>query len=312
MLLVQGVTLQAQKRDTLIRKLDSLSHRTDSADGQVNNTARSAYDEYTAMTPASYFILLGSDIKQAYTKPFHMHGRDWGLLAKYVAATAVISLVDKPVQKQSLEWRNQSSTLRNVSSYVTEFGGNYEGIVLGGLGLYGYVFKNRKMRTTTLLASQSYITSGLVSFTLKYLFGRQRPYVVDQFTLQPDPHRFYGPFGKAPEGRSSNQSFPSGHTTAAFAAATVYALEYRNKPWVPILTYSAASLIGLSRITENKHWATDVLAGAALGYVCGRLVVNNYHRYAQLKAPDSRKATVTFNLQYGFGQVMPGVVYTFR
>jgi membrane-associated phospholipid phosphatase len=308
---LQGSLLQAQQRDTLVKKLDSLSHKTDSADGQVNNIDRAAYDEYTAMTPGSYFVLLGSDLKQAFTKPFHMHGRDWGLFGKYALATALLSLTDKPVQKQALEWRNRSATLQHVSSYVTNFGGDYEVILLGGLGLYGYAFKNRKMRTTTLLASQSYITSGVVSFTMKYVFGRQRPYVLNA-KGEPDPHRFYGPFSKGPEGPSSNQSFPSGHTTAAFAAATVYALEYKNKPWVPLLTYSAAGLIGLSRITENKHWATDVLAGAALGYVCGRLVVNNYHRYAQLKRPGVQKGTVHFNIQYRFGVLQPGLVYAFR
>jgi membrane-associated phospholipid phosphatase len=86
--------------------------------------------------------------------------------------------------------------------------------------------------------------------------------------------------------------FLRGHTTLAFAAATVYAMEYRNKPLIPVLAYTAASLIGLSRITENKHWATDVVAGAALGYLSGRQVVNNYHRYAKLKAPQQKHHSV--------------------
>jgi hypothetical protein len=89
-------------------------------------------------------------------------------------------------------------------------------------------------------------------------------------------------------------------------------LEYKNHPIIPIITYSAATLIGLSRITENKHWATDVLVGAGLGYLTGRQVVNNYHRYAKIKAPEQNKSSLKFNLQYNFGRVMPGLVYTFR
>jgi membrane-associated phospholipid phosphatase len=72
------------------------------------------------------------------------------------------------------------------------------------------------------------------------------------------------------------------------------------------------SLIGLSRITENKHWATDVLTGAAIGYLTGRLVVNNYHRCAKLRAPQLKKNTVAFNLQYRQGVIMPGLIYSFR
>jgi membrane-associated phospholipid phosphatase len=124
---------------------------------------------------------------------------------------------------------------------------------------------------------------------------------------------FKGPFStiKDAEGNRLNGSFPSGHTTVAFAAATVYALEYANKTWVPIFAYTAASLIGFSRITENKHWATDVLAGAALGYLTGKQVVNNYHRYAKLRAPKQRRASTTFSLGFSNGQLLPGVVYRF-
>lgn len=124
---------------------------------------------------------------------------------------------------------------------------------------------------------------------------------------------FRGPFHvlKDAEGNRLNGSFPSGHTTVAFAAATVYALEYKDKPWVPVFAYTAASLIGLSRLTENKHWATDVLAGAALGYLTGRQVVNNYHRYAKLKAPKQEKPFLSFSVGYGNGQLMPSVVYRF-
>ena len=96
----------------------------------------------------------------------------------------------------------------------------------------------------------------------------------------------------------------------AFAAATVFAMEYKNIKWVPILSYSAASLIGLSRITENRHWLTDVLAGAALGYFTGRHVVDNYHRYAKLKEPNINK--VGFNLEWNYNHLEPGVVYNFR
>ena len=89
-------------------------------------------------------------------------------------------------------------------------------------------------------------------------------------------------------------------------------MEYKNTPWVPFVSYGAASLVGLSRIIENKHWTTDVVVGSTLGYLCGRPVVNNYHRYAKVKSQSKNKGTVSFNIGYMDGQFVPDIVYTFR
>lgn len=313
LLIICGINVSfAQKPDTLIKKLDSLSKKKDTS-GQVNNTNPAAYTGATNITAGSYFILLGSDVKQAFTKPFHMKSKDWGKVGKFALLFGATALADETIQRNALKLRERSTTLQKVSKQITNFGGMYEGYTLGALGAYGFIFKNQKMKTTTLLATQAYITGAAVESVLKFLTGRQRPYFTDSTKVQAEPH-FYGPFYKTPRdisGRRTNSSFPSGHTTVAFAAATVYAMEYKHRPWIPIFAYSAATLIGVSRITENRHWATDVLAGAALGFLSGRLVVNNYHRYATLKAP-KQKANISFNLQYNYGQLMPGIVYTFR
>lgn len=304
----------SQQPDTLIKKLDSLSKKTDSAGKQINNTNPAAYNEATKINVPSYFILLGSDLKQAFLKPFHMTKKDWINTGKFAIVVGGLAFVDEPVQKRALKIRNSSPTLQKISKQVTNFGGPYETYTLGALGVYGFLFKNEKMKTTTLLATQSYITGAALESVIKFITGRQRPYISDSTKVQVEP-TFHGPFYKTTRdanGKKLNSSFPSGHTTVAFAAATVYAMEYKDKPLVPILAYSAASLIGLSRITENKHWVTDVVTGAALGYLTGRLVVNNYHRYAKLKAPQQRKNTVSFNLQYNDGVLMPGIIYTFR
>ena len=304
----------AQKPDTLIKKLDSLSIRKDSTAPQTNNIKPEAYNEHTRMTAGGYFILLADDFKQGITKPFHMKGKDWRNLGIFAAATGALSLLDEPVQQTAIKLRTNNNTVRNVSSYVTRFGGRYETYLLVGLGAYGFIFHNVKMQTTTLLATQANITSAVFSELLKKIFGRQRPIYTDPMTREAEP-KFYGPFYKPKDGDGRKidvMSFPSGHTIAAFSAATVFAMEYKDKPWVPVLAYGAASLIGLSRITENKHWITDVFAGAAVGYLSGRLVVNNYHRYAKLRSGEKKKNSLSFNLQYNYGTIMPGVVYRFR
>lgn len=311
--LLHGDCQAQQPVDTLFHKLDSLSQKTDSAGGQINNIHPAAYNDITKLSGRDYFILLGSNIKQGFTKPFHMTGKDWGKFGKFAAVTVALGFADESIQKQALKLRTNSEAVRTTGNYVSRFGGLYEVYALGGFGLYGIVTKNQKIKTTTLLASQAYITGGLIEAVLKTISGRTRPSYYGQYA-EAEP-TFKGPFGSTSRdanGKKSNSSFPSGHTTVAFAAATVFAKEYAKTPLVPIIAYSAATLIGLSRITENKHWATDVFVGAALGYLTGRQVVNNYHRLAKIKNAANNKGKITMNIQYDFGRVMPGFIYTFR
>src|SRR5690242_12122154 len=88
----------SQKPDTLIKKLDSLSKKTEEGK-QINNTQPSAYNETTKFTFPSYFILLGSDLKQAFTKPFHMHGKDWRSAGEFALVVGGVALADEPIQK---------------------------------------------------------------------------------------------------------------------------------------------------------------------------------------------------------------------
>lgn len=67
-------------------------------------------------------------------------------------------------------------------------------------------------------------------------------------------------------------SFPSGHTATAFMGATLLAHEYGHKSvWIPIAGYSVATATGVMRILNNKHYASDVLVGAAIGIATAEL-----------------------------------------
>lgn len=71
--------------------------------------------------------------------------------------------------------------------------------------------------------------------------------------------------------KSGGDSFPSGHTSNAFALATVADVHYGKQVGAP--AYVAASIIGLSRLRRNAHWFSDVVAGGALGHLVGKAVV---------------------------------------
>ena len=304
--LMNALTAAAQQ--PIINKPDSLNEKMDSTVGQVNNSDPHVYDAQTRITPGNYVSLLISDLKQEFTKPFHMQPRDWGNLAKYAAVGGALAFFDGPIQRGATSLIRRNPGAKKFSKTVTDFGGPYEALALAAFGGYGLAFKNEKMKTTTLLATRAYITGAALVSVVKVLTGRTRPsFYTDDVRATAT---FLGPFSS--KAGKDNSSFPSGHTTVAFAVATVFALEYSNKPWVPIVAYSSATLVGLSRISENKHWATDVFAGAVVGFLAGRIVVKNYHRFAKLKADERKKAKpVSFHFQYNNGQLMPGLTWYF-
>ena len=72
--------------------------------------------------------------------------------------------------------------------------------------------------------------------------------------------------GRERPNQSDNLSFPSGHTETAFVAAEFLHQEYRNKSvWISIGGYSAATFVGIARVYKNRHWVSDVVAGAGIG-----------------------------------------------
>lgn len=74
-------------------------------------------------------------------------------------------------------------------------------------------------------------------------------------------------------------SFPSGHTAQAFAAATFLHKEYgKDYPIISILGYTAATGVGVMRVMNNRHWASDVLAGAGIGILATNLAYATHKR----------------------------------
>jgi membrane-associated phospholipid phosphatase len=107
---------------------------------------------------------------------------------------------------------------------------------------------------------ESWLTSGAVVLSLKFLIGRARPYTREGSTE-------FRPFSTG----SDHYSFPSGHATSAFAVASVIAGQSDSK-FVDILVYSLASMAAVSRVHDRKHWPSDVFIGSVLGYVVGKAI----------------------------------------
>lgn len=123
----------------------------------------------------------------------------------------------------------------------------------------------------SLVIAEAVSIAAALNTGVKYLAGRERPY--PYYGRQP----FYD------DQRDRNLSFYSGHTSMAFAfatsAGTVYLLRgYPDAPWVLGGGLALAAFTGYLRIAADKHWFTDVLAGAAVGSLVGWAVPWLFHR----------------------------------
>jgi hypothetical protein len=109
---------------------------------------------------------------------------------------------------------------------------------------------NDRLAETSSLATESLLDAGIWIEVLKATFSRVRP-------NNPGAGGFFQ------YGAAHAASFPSGHAMGAFAVATVFAEQYRDRKWMPWLAYGTAGLIAFSRIALGRHFPTGVLVGVS-------------------------------------------------
>ena len=155
------------------------------------------------------------------------------------------------------------------------------------LNLCGVKGKNNIRDRTMLYALTSIISTGFVK-PLKYVTKSTRP-----------------------DG-SCNNSFPSGHTTTAFASAEFLRQEYRDvSPWYGIAGYAVAVTAGSLRVYNNKHWVSDVVAGAGFGILSTKIA---YWIYPSIKKKlfKNKPMNALIMPYYKVGNGGVAFVYNFR
>lgn len=198
---------------------------------------------------------LGADALFLLTGPFRIERGDLVPLTLGVAALGAGFGLDHAVREEA---KHHHRSLRDATEGINYLGN--AGVLLGlnvgflavGEGIRQYDGTTR-YRDAALVATEAQALTLGLSAGLKTAIGRSRP------RAGRGPHDFE-PFG-------SDASFPSNHASQAFAVATVLADRFGWE--VGTLSYGAASLVGLSRVALDKHWTSDVVAGALLGTLVG-------------------------------------------
>ena len=206
-----------------------------------------------------YFYGIFSDIAYTATSPLRWDDSDWMTAAWIAGGTSLFFILDEEIRDGFED--NRSSTIDDVSEFFERFGNGAISLpALGAFYLYGYFGENAKAERTALIAAESFLVTGLFTTVLKATAGRHRPSTGDSATS-------FDGF------TTDHGSFPSGHTSPVFAIATVIANEYEDVPYIEPISYGIATMTGLSRINDEKHWASDVFLGAALGYFTSKTLL---------------------------------------
>ncbi len=164
-----------------------------------------------------------------------------------VVTGVLIAKVDKPADNriQSLPFQQNAGRWSNAGLGM-ELGA---GVLAYGIGCGKH---SSYLRDTGFKALAAMGAAGSVDLALKLAFDRQ-------FPSPAGGGKFWG----------GGRSFPSGHSATSFAFAAVVAHRYPKNPWIKWGAYALATGVSLSRYPAKKHFPSDILIGATLGYVTG-------------------------------------------
>ncbi|REK49704.1 MAG: phosphatase PAP2 family protein [Bacteroidetes bacterium] len=197
--------------------------------------------------------------------------------------TASVYYFDQDIDDAFRPLSENHKLVGDLSPKITQLGEYWGYSFLAISGVYSLAAKNHKLLHDSVLAGEAAITAGIWARVVKVMAGRMRPGATYNDREFNSDH-WFGPFSEfdseLKKGRSKNafSSFPSGHTTAAFAISSVFADRYKDRKAVPWIAYSLSGVVAVSRMVEHEHWASDLIPGALIGYACGRQVVKNYKR----------------------------------
>lgn len=190
---------------------------------------------------------IGHGLKTAPRNMIRPGSLKWEL--PILAATGIlIAEVDRPAAN-----RIQSPSLQQTADKWSNIG---LGLEIGGAALtygIGCAKHHSYLRDTGFKSLAAMGAAATGDLAVKLTFNRQYPYTPNSVG------KFWG----------GGKSFASGHAAASFAFAAVIAHRYPDKKWVKWGAYALATGVSLSRYPAKKHYPSDILVGATLGYITG-------------------------------------------
>ena len=204
---------------------------------------------------------LASDIKRYFTAPLHWNRSDWAWFGGALVAVGATHHYDTQVRTHFLKTLTSAPT---TSSKDVQDAIPAAAVFVATWG-YANLIDDRNGRAEAWAMLEAAGLGSVSAYALKYAVGRERP---DQTS---DPNQWR---------KGGGNSFPSVHSSAAFAVGTVLAEsgsdDYR---WMRrVLGYGLGAATGYERLKHNAHWLSDTVAGAALGIASAHFAMNRRDR----------------------------------
>lgn len=235
--------------------------------------------------------------------------RDLVMFAGATLATVVVAPFDHDIQRnvQSADLRDNRG-LHHAANAFAFTGGPGPFVAGGALYLAGRTAGDENIARLGVTLTEGVVIAAALNGVIKGVAGRALP---NAKTTEPGDFSFGRGFH---DGNGPFVSFPSGHTAASFAAAAVLSAEAPS--WgscagriVPPVAYTTATLVAVSRVYANVHWASDLPLGAAIGVWSGRTVAGWERRHPDNwltrrvlgigVVPDRHRLTVTAAMPFG-------------
>lgn len=215
----------------------------------------------------------------AAVSPKLFGARDAAYAGGFVAATVALTPFDRRIARWMQRPALQDNHFLSNTASVFRTTGDPGAIIIGtSMYVVGRIAHIDRAADLGLHGTEAIGFGGLLTSALKGLMGRARPDVVRDSSST--DFQFLRGFRKG----NGYESFPSGHSLAAFAAASAVTAEtsrwWPGSTWFigPVM-YGGASAVGLSRMYNDKHWASDVILGAGIGTFSGLKVVQYHHMH---------------------------------
>jgi membrane-associated phospholipid phosphatase len=224
------------------------------------------------------------------TTPFSVKDGNLFWTLGIAGAIGLTYAVDGDINKK-LQGGVRGRTMDKITNVGELIGNPYLHIGVAALVYSGGIAaENRNWKEAGEMMAEAIALADVATLLIKEGTGRGRPVATD--------HK--GDF-KPMQFKNDYDSLPSMHTASSFAMASVLARTSDSIP-VAVMSYTAATFVGFSRMYQNKHWASDVLLGAAIGELAGR-VVTSYHASKGSKLvvlPGVSGDSVSMNVLYRF------------
>lgn len=226
----------------------------------------------------TYFKSIGSDFVHVATRPAHWKAKDWGKFFVITGSAGALMLTDGDIAIKRMFQRNQKHFFSQAGRVIEPFGNHYPPLLITGMYLTGLITGNRRVEDLSLSVARSVVISTAFYASTKKLIRRQRPVRTE------NPLLFGPPFTSNTNGFTS---FPSGHANTIFSIATAFSEEFKETKWVPWAAYTVATLTSVTRMYQNRHWASDIIVGAAIGHFVTKTVykVENRKKAKRLLQP---------------------------